>query len=65
MRCLICNNVFLFDNGISVFNDVFVFKEKVSNSQMFTFANTISHEISHHWFGNLVTMEWWDDLWLN
>ena len=28
-------------------------------------ANVISHELSHQWFGNLVTMKWWDDLWLN
>lgn len=28
-------------------------------------ATTITHELAHQWFGNLVTMEWWDDLWLN
>ncbi|HUP64388.1 MAG TPA: M1 family metallopeptidase [Thermoanaerobaculia bacterium] len=30
-----------------------------------TLSNVISHEIAHQWFGNLVTMQWWDDLWLN
>jgi len=30
-----------------------------------TVATTITHELSHQWFGNLVTMRWWDDLWLN
>ncbi|MGD8374276.1 MAG: M1 family metallopeptidase [Candidatus Woesebacteria bacterium] len=28
-------------------------------------ATVVTHELSHQWFGNLVTMEWWDDLWLN
>jgi puromycin-sensitive aminopeptidase len=28
-------------------------------------AEVVTHELAHHWFGNLVTMQWWDDLWLN
>jgi aminopeptidase N len=30
-----------------------------------TIASCITHELAHQWFGNLVTMQWWDDLWLN
>lgn len=51
--------------GIVTFNDLYIFKEKVSTDKLLRFANTISHELAHHWFGNLVTMKWWDDLWLN
>ena len=51
--------------GIVTFRDQYIFKEKVSTQRMLRLAITISHELSHHWFGNLVTMKWWDDLWLN
>ncbi|MCH9651992.1 MAG: M1 family metallopeptidase [Deltaproteobacteria bacterium] len=36
-----------------------------SISQQRTQARVIAHELAHMWFGNLVTMQWWDDLWLN
>ncbi|VDN05394.1 unnamed protein product [Thelazia callipaeda] len=36
-----------------------------SRDQKLYIAITIAHELAHQWFGNLVTMKWWDDLWLN
>lgn len=36
-----------------------------SVSQRWRMAGVIAHELAHQWFGNLVTMKWWDDLWLN
>lgn len=37
----------------------------VSTAQKMRIATVVTHELAHMWFGNLVTMEWWDDLWLN
>ena len=39
-------------------------QEKATEYDMYIIASVVSHELSHHWFGNYVTMEWWDDLWL-
>ncbi|XP_077505245.1 uncharacterized protein LOC144115007 [Amblyomma americanum] len=39
--------------------------ETSSTFDLITICRIIAHEIAHMWFGNLVTMEWWDDLWLN
>lgn len=39
--------------------------EDTSISMRQQIAEVIAHETSHQWFGNLVTMKWWDDLWLN
>ncbi|KAJ2949884.1 hypothetical protein O0L34_g11205 [Tuta absoluta] len=36
-----------------------------SAQNRYNVANTIAHELAHMWFGNLVTLKWWDDLWLN
>jgi aminopeptidase N len=43
----------------------FVFRSKVTDKDYNWRANVILHEMAHMWFGDLVTMEWWDDLWLN
>lgn len=51
--------------GLVTFNERYIFRSKVSEAQREGRANTILHEMSHMWFGDLVTMRWWDDLWLN
>jgi aminopeptidase N len=43
----------------------YVFRSKVSEAVVERRALTILHELAHMWFGDLVTMRWWDDLWLN
>ncbi len=45
--------------------DVLVFRSHVPDKAYLSRANTILHEMAHMWFGDMVTMSWWDDLWLN
>jgi aminopeptidase N len=47
------------------FTDDYVFRSRVTDAQRQSRAETIAHELAHMWFGDLVTMRWWDDLWLN
>ena len=42
-----------------------IFRSKVTERNYVSRATTIHHEMAHMWFGDLVTMKWWDDLWLN
>ncbi len=50
---------------VTFHEDYFVFRSKVTDALRDTRANTLLHEMAHMWFGDLVTMKWWDDLWLN
>jgi len=43
----------------------YVFRSRVTDFAYEQRANTVLHELAHMWFGDLVTMTWWDDLWLN
>jgi aminopeptidase N len=43
----------------------YIFRSQVTDYEYENRANTITHEMAHMWFGDLVTMRWWDDLWLN
>ena len=51
--------------GCVTFRDTMVFRGAASPDQLLQRSNTIAHEMAHMWFGDLVTMRWWDDLWLN
>src|SRR5437867_2895328 len=51
--------------GCVTFNESMVFRSKVTEAVREDRANAILHEMAHMWFGDLVTMRWWDDLWLN
>ncbi|WP_405890667.1 aminopeptidase N [Streptomyces sp. NBC_00133] len=50
--------------GCVTFREEFIFRGKVTQASYERRANVILHEMAHMWFGDLVTMVWWDDLWL-
>jgi len=51
--------------GAVTFSERFVKRGEKTHRDRFRLANVIWHEMAHMWFGNLVTMKWWNDLWLN
>jgi aminopeptidase N len=51
--------------GLVVFRDEFVPRSTITETEREHRASVIAHEMAHQWFGDLVTMAWWDDLWLN
>ena len=51
--------------GCVTLRDQYVLRSAVTQGERGVRANTIVHEMAHMWFGDLVTMRWWDDLWLN
>ncbi|MEV5975584.1 aminopeptidase N [Streptomyces sp. NPDC052114] len=50
--------------GLVTFREEYIFRGKVTTASYERRANVILHEMAHMWFGDLVTMRWWDDLWL-
>jgi aminopeptidase N len=50
---------------VTFHEDVLIFRSKVTERNYVSRATTIHHEMAHMWFGDLVTMKWWEDLWLN
>ncbi|HTQ20190.1 aminopeptidase N [Mycobacterium sp.] len=51
--------------GAVTFLEDYVYRSKVTRASYERRAETVLHEMAHMWFGDLVTMTWWDDLWLN
>ncbi len=50
---------------VTFLEELLVFRSKVTDRMFESRAHVILHEMAHMWFGNLVTMQWWNDLWLN
>ena len=50
--------------GLIVFTEDYLFRHKPTRAEQMDYYNTVVHEMAHMWYGNLITMKWWGDLWL-
>ncbi len=51
--------------GAVTYNEAYLFRDPPTENERLDRGEVLLHELAHMWFGNLVTMRWWDDLWLN
>jgi len=51
--------------GNVTYSDGYIFRDRPTDTQRLARAEVFLHELAHQWFGDLVTMEWWNDVWLN
>ena len=59
------NNGAMENPGAITFSEHYLMRRALTRTERINLANTVLHEMAHMWFGDLVTMKWWDDLWLN